>query len=62
MYDSKAKAEKAYKGYMAAKHMHEVKEIKEQILAEREDFDELVRKITEAVIKIKMEKEDDDKR
>lgn len=25
MYDSKAKAEKAYKGYMAKKHMHEMK-------------------------------------
>ena len=39
MYDSKAKAEKAYKGYMAHKHMHEAKhdleEIREQIIAER---------------------------
>ena len=25
MYDSKAKAEKAYKGYIAKKHMHELK-------------------------------------
>ena len=40
IYDSKEKAEKAYKGYMAQKHIsevkHEISEIKKQILAERE--------------------------
>ena len=58
MYDSKAKAERAYKAYLATKHIHEVKE---QILAEREEFDEIVRKIRETSIKIKMEIENDDK-
>lgn len=58
IYDSKAKAERAYKGYMAHKHMNEVKE---QILAEREDFEEIIRKIKEAIIKIKMEIKNDDK-
>lgn len=36
IYDSKAKAERAYKGYLAHKHMNEeIKEIKKTILAER---------------------------
>jgi hypothetical protein len=35
MYDSKEKAERAYKGYLVQKHMNELKELREQILAEK---------------------------
>jgi len=35
MYDSKAKAEKAYKGYMAHKHMNE---LKDELTSEKEDL------------------------
>ena len=35
MYDSKAKAEKAYKGYMAHKHMNE---LKDELILELEDL------------------------
>ena len=35
MYDSKAKAEKAYKGYMAHKHMNE---LKDELIFELEDL------------------------
>ena len=42
MYDSKAKAEKAYKGYMAHKHMKlELKGIKEKILEERKELEKI---------------------
>jgi hypothetical protein len=36
IYDSKAKAERAYKGYLASKHINEVRELKESLLAERD--------------------------
>jgi hypothetical protein len=46
IYDSKAKAERAYKGYMASKHMHEkLNEIKKQILAERKWIKNTLQKI-----------------
>jgi len=35
MYDSRAKAEKAYKGYMAHKHMNE---LKDELTSEKEDL------------------------
>lgn len=35
MYDSKAKAEKAYKGYMVKKHMNE---LKDELILELEDL------------------------
>lgn len=49
VYDSKEKAERAYKGYMAHKHMREVKneikEIKKQILVEREWIQKTIKKL-----------------
>lgn len=45
MYDTKAKAEKAYKAYRIKKHMHE---IKEKILEEKKEL----AKIREEVNKI----------
>lgn len=49
IYDSKAKAERAYKGYMAHKHMNEVKneikKTKEQILVEREWIQKTLKRI-----------------
>jgi len=35
MYDSKAKAEEAYKGYMAHKHMNE---LRDELTSEKEDL------------------------
>lgn len=43
IYDSKAKAERAYKGYLAHKHMHEVNEIKNEIMKRRKEL-EVIRK------------------
>ena len=42
MYDSKAKAEKAYKGYMAKKHMNE---LKDEVISELEDLIEMKLKL-----------------
>jgi len=42
-YDSKEKAEKAYKGYMASKHM----EIKEELISELGDLEKINKKLTE---------------
>jgi hypothetical protein len=44
IYDSKAKAERAYKGYLAQKHMNEVKEIKNEIMKRKKEL-EVIRKI-----------------
>ncbi len=51
MYDSKEKAEKAYKGYMVKKHMHEMKyEIKISL----EDLEKMDKKLEK--VKINIEK------
>ena len=55
MYDSKAKAEKAYKGYMAHKHMNE---LKDELIFELEDL----KKIDLELKKIKKLIKNDDKR
>ncbi len=49
MYDSKAKAEKAYKGYMAKKHMHE---LKYEIKISLGDFMKMNKKLEKAKINI----------
>ena len=50
MYDSKEKAEKAYKGYTAAKHMHE---LKYEIKISLEDFMKMNKKLEKAKEDIK---------
>ena len=43
IYDSKAKAERAYRGYLAHKHMNEVNEIKNEIMMRKKEL-EVIRK------------------
>ena len=43
IYGSKATAERAYKGYLAHKHMNEVNEIKNEIMKRKKEL-EVIRK------------------
>ena len=54
MYDSKEKAEKAYKGYLAHKHMHE---LKYEIEISLEDLDKMDKKLNKVKEKIRKESE-----
>ena len=56
MYDSKAKAEKAYKGYLAKKH--EIENLKHDIILELGDLKKMNKKLEE----IKKVINNDDKR
>lgn len=52
MYDSKAKAEKAYKGYKAHKHMHELKYEIETSLEDLKTMDKKVKKVKKDIQKV----------
>ena len=54
MYDSKEKAEKAYKGYLAHEHMHE---LKYEIEISLEDLDKMDKKLNKVKEKIRKESE-----
>lgn len=55
MYDSKEKAEKAYKGYMAHKHMHEMKDKIKILLEDLDMMNKKLEKVKKDILK-KMEK------
>ena len=52
MYDSKEKAEKAYKGYMAKKHMHELKYEIETSLEGLDKMDKELEKVKKDIKKV----------
>jgi len=47
MYDSKAKAEKAYKGYLIHKHMKEIQDIKKEIALRKNELEKLRKDLSE---------------
>lgn len=51
MYDSKEKAEKAYKGYMAHKHMHELKNEIQISLGDLDKMDKKLKEVKKNILK-----------
>jgi len=47
MYDSKEKAERAYKGYLVHKYMKEVKDIKKEIALQKNELKELRKNLSD---------------
>lgn len=61
IYDSKKKAEKAYKGYLARKHMHELKDEIEISLEDLNTMDKKLKKVKKDIQNKRMIDKNDDK-
>ena len=47
MYDSKEKAERAYKAYLVHKHMKEINDIKKEIALRKDELKEIREKLSD---------------